>query len=101
MAKTMLDTNRSPIISMEQQTAVFSSSTTLGPAGFTIPGGAHELHCYPSAKCHFRNNGTATTGGGSHEVTYGQMFVINHANQTTVQIIAATGSITLTIAYLK
>ncbi len=101
MAKTTLDTNRSPIISMEQQTAVFSGSTTLGTAGFTIPGAAHELHCYPSGKCHFRNNGTATTGGGSHEVTSGQMFVISHENQSTVQIIAASGSITLTIAYMK
>ncbi len=101
MADTKLDTNRSPIISMEQQTSKFGTSATLATASFTIPAGAHELHCYPSAACHFRVNGTATTGDGSHAVTSGKMFVIPHDRQTTVEIIGDGGAFTLTIAYMK
>ncbi len=101
MAETQLALNRSPIISMEQQTSKFGSSTTLGTASFTIPGAAHELHCYSASALHYRNNGTATTGDGSHAVGAGKVFVINHKDQTTVQIIGDGGALTLTIAYMK
>ena len=101
MAETQLATNRSPIISMEQQTSVFGTSATFAVAGFTIPAGAYEIHCYPSAACHIRNNGTATTGDGSKSVRSGQLFVVAHDRQTTLQVIGDGGAITLTVAYLK
>ncbi len=101
MVETTLATNRSPIISMENQTSVFATTATLGTAGFTIPGGAHEIHCYASADCHFRRNGAATTGSGSHAVPSGQLFIIDHSSQTTTEIIGDGGAITLHVAYLK
>lgn len=100
MANTLLKTNRSPIISLEQQTSVFGSSATLSSAGFTVPAGAHELHCYPSDACYVNHKGTASSTNGSHRIAANQMFIIPHAKQTDVEIIADS-AMTLTIAYMK
>ena len=100
MAVTKLRTNRTPIISMEQQTTVFASSATLSGAGFTVPGGAHEVHLYPSVAGYLNNKGTATASNGSHRFIANQMITISHAVQASAEIITDSAA-TVTAAYMK
>ena len=88
-----------PILKMEQQTSKFGSASTLVGASFTIPSGAHEIHCMPSGPIHWTPNGVATTSF-MHPVAANELFVLTHA-QHLASIISDSGSITMTVAYLK
>jgi hypothetical protein len=100
MAETKLKTV-AKIISMEQLTSKFGSSATLAGAGFTIPSNTGDVWCYPSAACWWNPLTTAVAAAPSHAVAASEMFKIPNAKLATAEIIGASGSITLTVAYMR
>lgn len=100
MTNTKLrDSAGSPILSMEQLTVKFAAAASLAGAGFTIPSGAHEIHCQPSAACHWSPVGTATATY-AHAVVANEVFVLTNA-QHGASIIGDGGAITMTVAYMR
>ncbi len=90
---------RNNIISMEQQTSVFASATTLSN-DFTIPANTGRVTCYPSAACHWHPNGTATSTFG-HAIAANEPFDIEASKVGTASIIGDGGSFTMTVAFLR
>ena len=101
MAASKIKSYGGPLLNsgLEQQTSVFSAAATLAGAGFTIPSKAHEIHCIPSGAIHWTPNGVATTTF-MHAVAANEPFVLTHA-QHLASIISDSGSITMTVAYMK
>ncbi len=98
MANTKLKTV-GPIISMEQQTSFAATSVTLGSA-FSPPANVGDVWCYPHQACHWCPTGTVTPST-HHAVEASEMFMIPFSKLSSAEIIADSGSISLTVAYMR
>ena len=98
MANPKLKTNISPIISTESG-SIGVVAESLATAGFTIPVGTYQIHCYTSAALTWNPpGGTTPTATIGNIVGSGEMFVLSNAEKTAL-IFATGGDQTLLVSY--
>ena len=98
MANPKLETNVSPIISIESVT-IGAAAETLANAGATIPVGTYQIHLFTASAATWNPPGGATpTTTIGNIVAANKMFVLSNAEKTA-RIFSTSGDQVMLVAY--